>query len=66
MNVQQQQKKKEKKRKETEEQAPMRDSTEALLADMKSIGKFCLCSVTLKSIQVVSVFLFNNQDVKEY
>ena len=44
-------KKKEKKRKETEEQAPMRDYREALLADMKglkAIDKFCLCSVTLQ------------------
>ena len=41
-------KKKKKKRKETEEQAPMRDYREALLADMKGIGKFCLCSVTLQ------------------
>ena len=42
---------KKKKRKETEEKAPMRDYTdyrEALLADMKAIGKFCLCSVTLQ------------------
>ena len=40
-----------KKRKETEEQAPMRDYREALLADMKglkAIDKFCLCSVTLQ------------------
>ena len=42
-------KKKEKKRKETEKQAPMRDYREALLADMKAIGKFCLSSaVTLQ------------------
>ena len=40
--------KKKKIRKETEEQAPMRDYREALLADMKAIGKFCLCSVTLQ------------------
>ena len=44
----QQQKKKRKKRKETEEQAPMRDYRDALLADMQAIGKFCLCSVTLQ------------------
>ena len=37
-----------KKRKETDEQAPMRDYREVLLADMKAIGKFCLCSVTLQ------------------
>ena len=43
-----QQKKKLKKRKETEEQAPMGDYREALVADMKAIGKFCLCSVTLQ------------------
>ena len=49
--------KKKKKREETEEQAPMRDSREALVADIKAIGKFCLCSVT---------FLFKNQDVQEY
>ena len=44
-------KKRKKKRKETEEQAPMRDYGEALLADMKglkAIDKFCLCSVTLQ------------------
>ena len=41
-------KRKKKKKKETEEQAPMRDYREALLADMKGIGKFCLCSVTLQ------------------
>ena len=46
-------KKKKKKRKETEEQVPMRDYREALLADMKGlkatcIDKFCLCSVTLQ------------------
>ena len=41
-------KKKKKKRKETDEQAPMRDYREALLADTKAIGKFCLCSVTLQ------------------
>ena len=40
--------KKKKKRKETDEQAPMRDYREALLADMNAIGKFCLCSVTLQ------------------
>ena len=48
-NVQQKKKKKKKeKRKETEEQAPMRDFWEELPADIKSIGKFCLCSVTLQ------------------
>ena len=39
-------KKEKKKRKETEEQAPMRDYREALLADMKglkAIDKFCVC-----------------------
>ena len=40
--------KKKEKRKETEEQAPMRDYREALVANMKAIGKFCLCSVTLQ------------------
>ena len=39
---------KKKKRKETEEQAPMRNYREALLADIKAIGKFCLCSVTMQ------------------
>ena len=32
----------------------MRDYRDALLADMKAIGKFCLCSVTL---QVFKCFL---------
>ena len=41
-------KKKEKKRKETVEQAAMRDYRQALVADMKAIGEFCLCSVTLQ------------------
>ena len=63
-NVRQQ--KKEMKRKETEEQAPMRDYREALVADMKAIGKFCLCYSNIASIQMVSVFLFKNQDVQEY
>ena len=59
-------KKKKEKRKETEEQAPMRDYREALLADI-AIGKFCLCSVrNIASIQMMSVFLFKNQDVQEY
>ena len=42
---------KKQKTKQTEEQAPMRDYREALLADMKglkAIDKFCLCSVTLQ------------------
>ena len=66
MGTERQQKKKKKKRKETEEQAPMRNYREALVADIKAIGKFYLCSVTLHGIQMVSVFLFKNQDVQEY
>ena len=41
-------KRKEKKRKENEEQAPMRYYRKALVANIKAIGKFYLCSLTLQ------------------
>ena len=45
----------------------MRDYREALLADMKAIGiKVLLVFSNIASIQMVSIFLFKNQDVQEY
>ena len=44
----------------------MQHHREALVADIKAMGKFCLCSVTLQVFELMSVFWLKNQDVQEY